>query len=237
MSGVQRIAGRGIVVMRSDVDTDQIIPAHWLKKVERTGFGPGLFEAWRKDPGFALNQPGADEARTLISGPNFGCGSSREHAVWALLDFGFEAVVAPSFADIFRGNAISAGLVPAQVSEDAAARLAAALEEKPDAEVVVGRGRSHHFRGRRGNGVVRTLGLCPVAAAQGARRRRPHAAARGRHRCLRGWSSSGGCRCSHHRYDHFRPNLRRRVPACLVQNVMFSRIASVSGCFGPSVRS
>jgi 3-isopropylmalate/(R)-2-methylmalate dehydratase small subunit len=137
MSGVQRIAGRGVAVMRSDVDTDQIIPAAWLKKVERSGFGPGLFEAWRKDPEFALNQPGADQARTLISGPNFGCGSSREHAVWALMDYGFQAVVAPSFADIFRGNAISAGLVPAQVTEDAAARLAAALEENPDAEVVV----------------------------------------------------------------------------------------------------
>jgi 3-isopropylmalate/(R)-2-methylmalate dehydratase small subunit len=137
MSGVQRITGRGVALMRSDVDTDQIIPAHWLKKVERTGFGTGLFEAWRKDPGFALNQPGADQARTLISGPNFGCGSSREHAVWALMDFGFQAVVAPSFADIFRGNSISAGLVPAQVSEDAAARLASALEEEPDAEVVV----------------------------------------------------------------------------------------------------
>jgi 3-isopropylmalate/(R)-2-methylmalate dehydratase small subunit len=137
MSGVQRIAGRGVAVMRSDVDTDQIIPAAWLKKVERTGFGTGLFEAWRKDPDFALNQPGADQARTLLSGPNFGCGSSREHAVWALQDFGFQAVVAPSFADIFRGNAISAGLVPAQVTDDAAARLAVALEEKPDAEVVV----------------------------------------------------------------------------------------------------
>jgi len=137
MSGVQRVAGRGVVVMRSDVDTDQIIPAAWLKKVERTGFGAGLFEAWRKDPEFALNLPGADQARTLISGPNFGCGSSREHAVWALMDFGFQAVVAPSFADIFRGNSISAGLVPAQVTEDAAARLAAALEEDPDAEVVV----------------------------------------------------------------------------------------------------
>jgi 3-isopropylmalate/(R)-2-methylmalate dehydratase small subunit len=137
MSGVQRITGPGVVVLRSDVDTDQIIPAAWLKKVERTGFGTGLFEAWRKDPQFALNQPGADQARTLISGPNFGCGSSREHAVWALQDFGFQAVVAPSFADIFRGNAISAGLVPAQVTEDAAARLAAALAEKPDAEVVV----------------------------------------------------------------------------------------------------
>ena len=137
MSGVQRITGRGVAVMRSDVDTDQIIPAAWLKKVERSGFGPGLFEAWRKDPQFALNQPGADQARTLISGPNFGCGSSREHAVWALQDFGFQAVVAPSFADIFRGNSISAGLVPAQVTEDAAARLAAALEENPDADVVV----------------------------------------------------------------------------------------------------
>jgi 3-isopropylmalate/(R)-2-methylmalate dehydratase small subunit len=137
MSGVQRVAGRGVVVMRSDVDTDQIIPAAWLKKVERTGFGAGLFEAWRKDPEFALNQPGADQARTLISGSNFGCGSSREHAVWALMDFGFQAVVAPSFADIFRGNSISAGLVPAQVTEDAAARLAAALEADPDAEVVV----------------------------------------------------------------------------------------------------
>ena len=137
MSGVQRINGRGVAVMRSDVDTDQIIPAAWLKKVERAGFGPGLFEAWRKDPQFALNQPGADQARTLISGPNFGCGSSREHAVWALQDFGFQAVVAPSFADIFRGNSISAGLVPAQVTEDAAARLAAALADNPDAEVVV----------------------------------------------------------------------------------------------------
>ena len=137
MSGVQQITGRGVAIMRSDVDTDQIIPAAWLKKVERSGFGPGLFEAWRKDPAFALNQPGADQARTLISGPNFGCGSSREHAVWALLDYGFQAVVAPSFADIFRGNSISAGLVPAQVTEDAAARLAAALEEEPEAEVVV----------------------------------------------------------------------------------------------------
>ncbi|HXZ64195.1 MAG TPA: 3-isopropylmalate dehydratase small subunit [Streptosporangiaceae bacterium] len=137
MSGVQRIAGRGVVVLRSDVDTDQIIPAAWLKRVERTGFGAGLFEAWRKDPEFPLNRPGADGARVLISGPNFGCGSSREHAVWALQDFGFQAVVAPSFADIFRGNAISAGLVPAQVTEGGAARLAAALADAPDCEVVV----------------------------------------------------------------------------------------------------
>ncbi len=137
MSGVQRIAGQAVVVMRSDVDTDQIIPAAWLKKVERTGFGAGLFEAWRKDPEFALNQPGADQAKVLISGPNFGCGSSREHAVWALQDYGFQVVVAPSFADIFRGNSVSAGLVPAQVTEDAAAQLAEALAANPRAEVVV----------------------------------------------------------------------------------------------------
>jgi 3-isopropylmalate/(R)-2-methylmalate dehydratase small subunit len=137
MSGLKQVIGRGVAVHRSDVDTDQIIPAAWLKRVERTGFGAGLFEAWRADPEFPLNQPGADQARVLLSGPNFGCGSSREHAVWALQDYGFQAVVAPSFADIFRGNAVSSGLVPAQVTEEAAARLGAALAAAPDAEVVV----------------------------------------------------------------------------------------------------
>jgi 3-isopropylmalate/(R)-2-methylmalate dehydratase small subunit len=137
MSGVSRIAGRAVAVQRSDIDTDQIIPAAWLKKVERTGFGAGLFEAWRRDPAFALNQPGADQARVLLAGANFGCGSSREHAVWALQDFGFQAVVAPSFADIFRGNAISSGLVPAQVSAESSARLFDALAASPDSEVVV----------------------------------------------------------------------------------------------------
>jgi 3-isopropylmalate/(R)-2-methylmalate dehydratase small subunit len=137
MSGVQVIKGRAVAVLRSDVDTDQIIPAAWLKKVERTGFGTGLFEAWRKDPEFALNRPGADQAKVLLSGPNFGCGSSREHAVWALQDYGFQAVVAPSFADIFRGNAVSSGLVPAQVSAEAAGRLADVLAADPDAEVTV----------------------------------------------------------------------------------------------------
>lgn len=137
MSGVTVITGRGVAVQRRDVDTDQIIPAAWLKRVERTGFGAGLFEAWRADPQFALNQPGADQAKVLFSGPNFGCGSSREHAVWALQDYGFQAVVAPSFADIFRGNAISSGLVPAQVSEEAAQRLFAALDAAPASEVVL----------------------------------------------------------------------------------------------------
>jgi 3-isopropylmalate/(R)-2-methylmalate dehydratase small subunit len=137
MRAVQRVRGRAVVIDRRDIDTDQIIPAAWLKRVERTGFGAGLFEAWRADPGFALNQPGAAAARVLIGGANFGCGSSREHAVWALQDFGFEAVVAPSFADIFRGNSVGAGLVTAQVDEEGVAGLIAAVAADPDAEVVV----------------------------------------------------------------------------------------------------
>jgi 3-isopropylmalate/(R)-2-methylmalate dehydratase small subunit len=137
MPGVKRIAGRAVALDRRDVDTDQIIPASWLKRVERTGFAAGLFGAWREDPGFVLNRPGAAEAKVLVAGANFGCGSSREHAVWALQDFGFQAVVAPSFGDIFRNNSVAAGLVPAKVSEEAVARLFAALATDPDAEVVV----------------------------------------------------------------------------------------------------
>jgi 3-isopropylmalate/(R)-2-methylmalate dehydratase small subunit len=137
MPGVKRIAGRSVALDRRDVDTDQIIPASWLKRVERTGFAAGLFGAWREDPDFVLNRPGAAEARVLIGGSNFGCGSSREHAVWALQDFGFQAVVAPSFGDIFRNNSINAGLVPAKVTEEGVARLFAALGTDPDAEGVV----------------------------------------------------------------------------------------------------
>jgi 3-isopropylmalate/(R)-2-methylmalate dehydratase small subunit len=137
MPGVKRIAGRAVALDRRDVDTDQIIPASWLKRVERTGFAAGLFGAWREDPGFVLNRPGAADAKVLVAGSNFGCGSSREHAVWALQDFGFQAVVAPSYGDIFRNNSINAGLVPAQVAEDAVARLFEALGTSPDAEVVV----------------------------------------------------------------------------------------------------
>ena len=137
MRAVTRVEGRAVVLDRSNVDTDQIIPAEWLKRVERTGFGPGLFSAWRSDPDFVLNQPGADLARVLIAGPNFGCGSSREHAVWALQDFGFEAVVAPSFADIFRGNSIGAGLVTAQADEAAVAAIGSVLAVNPSATVLV----------------------------------------------------------------------------------------------------
>jgi 3-isopropylmalate/(R)-2-methylmalate dehydratase small subunit len=137
MRAVTRVEGRAVALDRRDIDTDQIIPAAWLKRVERTGFGAGLFEAWRADPAFALNSPGASEARILVAGANFGCGSSREHAVWALQDFGFGAVIAPSFADIFRGNSIGAGLVTAQADEDTVASLFTVLAADPAVRVVV----------------------------------------------------------------------------------------------------
>jgi 3-isopropylmalate/(R)-2-methylmalate dehydratase small subunit len=134
---VSRVEGTAVVIDRRDIDTDQIIPASWLKRVERTGFAPGLFAAWRTDPAFPLNAPGASEARILVAGANFGCGSSREHAVWALQDFGFEAVIAPSFADIFRGNSVGAGLVTAQADEQSAAELMAIIAADPRARVSV----------------------------------------------------------------------------------------------------
>ena len=129
--------GRAVALRRSNVDTDQIIPAVYLKRVTRSGFEDGLFAAWRKDPGFVLNQPESQGATILVAGQDFGTGSSREHAVWALRDFGFRAVVSSRFADIFRGNAGKGGLVTAAVSEDAVDRLWAALEVDPAMEVSV----------------------------------------------------------------------------------------------------
>jgi len=109
------VTSSALVLDRPDVDTDQIVPKQFLKRIERTGFGEFLFFDWRKDPGFELNRPGAEGARILLAGRNFGCGSSREHAPWALQDFGFEAVVAPSFGDIFRQNSLKIGLLPVQL--------------------------------------------------------------------------------------------------------------------------
>ena len=137
MEAVRVLTGTGVPLDRSDVDTDQIIPAEWLKRVERTGFGEGLFSAWRKDPNFVLNRPEYHGATILVAGPNFGTGSSREHAVWALTDHGFRAVVSPRFADIFRTNCTKAGLVPAQVDEESGAALMAAVEADPTLEVTV----------------------------------------------------------------------------------------------------
>jgi 3-isopropylmalate/(R)-2-methylmalate dehydratase small subunit len=122
---------------RSDVDTDQIIPSDWLKRVERTGFGQGLFAEWRDDRSFVLNQPEHAGATILIAGPNFGTGSSREHAVWALMDYGFEAVVSPRFGDIFRNNCTKAGLVPAQVDAESGRALLDAVTHDPSVEVTV----------------------------------------------------------------------------------------------------
>jgi 3-isopropylmalate/(R)-2-methylmalate dehydratase small subunit len=130
-------AGRAMPLRRTNVDTDQIIPASYLKRVSRTGFGDGLFAAWREDPAFVLNQPVYEGATILIAGTDFGIGSSREHAVWALADYGFRVVIAPRFGDIFRNNATKAGLLPVQLPADVVAALQDAVEADPAAEVTV----------------------------------------------------------------------------------------------------
>ncbi|MDQ1402792.1 MAG: 3-isopropylmalate/(R)-2-methylmalate dehydratase small subunit [Actinomycetota bacterium] len=137
MEPVRTITGTAMPLDRSDVDTDQIIPAEWLKRVERTGFGEGLFGAWRKDRTFALNDDRYNDATILVAGPNFGTGSSREHAVWALTDYGFRAVISPRFGDIFRNNSTKAGLVPVQVGAEVGARLLAAVADDPSLEITI----------------------------------------------------------------------------------------------------
>lgn len=129
--------GTAVPLRRSNVDTDQIIPAEYLKRITRHGFEDALFAAWRKDPDFVLNQPAYANATILIAGPEFGTGSSREHAVWALQDYGFQVVLSSRFADIFRGNSGKAGLLTAQVSQDAIDALWDLVEADPTAEVTV----------------------------------------------------------------------------------------------------
>ena len=131
MRAVRTIEGTAVPLDRSDVDTDQIIPSDWLKQVERTGFEKGLFSEWRDDPSFVLNQEQFQGANILIGGPNFGTGSSREHAVWAIQQYGFEAVVSPRFGDIFRNNCTKNGLVPVQVSAEVGEALLRAVEADP----------------------------------------------------------------------------------------------------------
>jgi 3-isopropylmalate/(R)-2-methylmalate dehydratase small subunit len=137
MDAVQIVQGTAVPLDRSDVDTDQIIPAEWLKRVERTGFGQGLFSSWRDDRSFVLNDERFAGANILVAGPNFGTGSSREHAVWAIMDYGFGAVISPRFADIFRNNCTKNGLVPVQVSTEVGEQLLAAVEADPSLEMVV----------------------------------------------------------------------------------------------------
>lgn len=129
--------GTALPMRRSNVDTDQIIPAVYLKRVTRTGFADGLFKAWREDPAFVLNNPAYSGASILLAGPEFGIGSSREHAVWALRDWGFKAVIAPRFGDIFRGNALKEGLLPVELELTAVESLWDLVESDPSARVTV----------------------------------------------------------------------------------------------------
>jgi len=137
VKAVRIVTGRGVPLRRSDVDTDQIIPAEWLKRVERTGFEKGLFSTWRDDRGFVLNDERYAGASILVAGPAFGVGSSREHAVWAIQQGGFDAVVAPSFSDIFRSNCTKNGLVPVVVPEPVVVRLWELIEADPSTQIVV----------------------------------------------------------------------------------------------------
>jgi 3-isopropylmalate/(R)-2-methylmalate dehydratase small subunit len=137
VNAVRRVTGRALPLDRANVDTDQIIPAHWLKRVERTGYGAGLFEAWRRDPSFVMNDQRYAGASILIAGPNFGSGSSREHAVWALVEAGFRAVIAPRLADIFRANCLKSGLIPVEIETDAVTKLLRLVESDPRAEITV----------------------------------------------------------------------------------------------------
>ena len=137
MKEVRVVSGRAVPLNRSDVDTDQIIPSDWLKRVERTGFGKGLFSEWRDDREFVLNDQRFAGANMLVAGPNFGTGSSREHAVWAIMDYGFDAVISSRFADIFRNNCTKNGLVPVTVPAEIAEQLLAAIDADPTLEITV----------------------------------------------------------------------------------------------------
>jgi 3-isopropylmalate/(R)-2-methylmalate dehydratase small subunit len=137
MEPVREIVARAVPLDRSDVDTDQIIPSDWLKRVERTGFGEGLFSEWRESSDFVLNQEHFDGAQILVAGPNFGTGSSREHAPWALEDYGFRAVISPRFADIFRNNCLKIGLLPVELPADVVTRIMRQVEDDPSTEIVI----------------------------------------------------------------------------------------------------
>ena len=137
MKQVRVVSGRAVPLKRSDVDTDQIIPAEWLKRVERTGFDKGLFATWRDDRNFVLNDERYAGASILVAGPSFGVGSSREHAVWALQQYGFDVVIAPSFSDIFRNNCTKNGLVPVTLAADIVESLWAAIEADANVEITV----------------------------------------------------------------------------------------------------
>ena len=167
-------SGTALPLRRSNVDTDQIIPAVYLKRVTRTGFEDGLFGAWRNDPDFVLNQPEHDGVSVLVAGPDFGTGSSREHAVWALMDYGFKVVISSRFADIFRGNSGKAGLLAAQVEQDVVERLWALVEADPTTTVTVDLEQLRGARRRRRRALPDRR-LHPLPLAERARRHQHHA--------------------------------------------------------------
>jgi 3-isopropylmalate/(R)-2-methylmalate dehydratase small subunit len=134
---VKKVEGKALPLGRDDVDTDQIVPSDALKRIERTGFGQFLFSEWREDPDFVINRPEHEGAAVLLAGQNFGCGSSREHAPWAIQDYGFGAVVAPSFADIFKNNCAKIGLLAVELPEASVEKLLDTVREDPEAEVSV----------------------------------------------------------------------------------------------------
>jgi 3-isopropylmalate/(R)-2-methylmalate dehydratase small subunit len=137
MEPVKRVSGKALPLGYSDVDTDQIVPSDALKRIERTGFGQFLFSEWREDPAFVINRPEHEGAVVLLAGENFGSGSSREHAPWALQDYGFGAIIAPSFADIFRNNCAKIGLLAVELPEETVKKLLEAVREDPGAEITV----------------------------------------------------------------------------------------------------
>jgi 3-isopropylmalate/(R)-2-methylmalate dehydratase small subunit len=137
MEPVSRVSGTGVPLRRSDVDTDQIIPAKWLKRIERTGFGDGLFSSWKENPDFVLNRPEYRGGSILLAGPNFGTGSSREHAVWALAESGFYAVISARFADIFKANALKNGLLAVELPADVVDSIFRAVQHDPSTEIAI----------------------------------------------------------------------------------------------------
>ena len=173
MRPVTVVTGRAVPLDRADVDTDQIIPSDWLKRVERTGFGAGLFSEWRDDRDFVLNDDRYAGATILVAGPNFGIGSSREHAVWALMDYGFEAVVSSRFADIFRNNCTKQGLLPVEVDAPLADELLRAVGADPTLELTID--------------VARGTVEAPAAGLSGSFRLDPFT----RERLLNGWDDIG----------------------------------------------
>jgi 3-isopropylmalate/(R)-2-methylmalate dehydratase small subunit len=134
---VKRVSGRALPLGYSDVDTDQIVPSDALKRIERTGFGQFLFSEWREDPDFVMNKPEHEGAVVLLAGANFGSGSSREHAPWALQDYGFGAIIAPSFADIFKNNCAKIGVLTVELPEETVKKLLEAVRQDPEAEITV----------------------------------------------------------------------------------------------------